>query len=122
MHRPDACLFDLDGLLLDTEPCHGEAWRQAALHFGLNLSDARLLQLRGRRRADCVAQVRRWLQEAGHPVPTADDLAGGPAAHCPSSAAPCAARARRPPSGGALPRTGCADGDGDQQQPGAPWI
>jgi pseudouridine-5'-monophosphatase len=74
MHRPDACLFDLDGLLLDTEPCHGQAWRQAALHFGLNLSDARLLLLRGRRRADCVAQVRAWLQAAGQTVPTADDL------------------------------------------------
>jgi pseudouridine-5'-monophosphatase len=74
MPRPAACLFDLDGLLLDTEPCHGEAWRQAALHFGLSLRDGQLLQLRGRRRVDCVTQVRRWIREAGHPVPTAEAL------------------------------------------------
>ncbi|QEY31464.1 HAD family phosphatase [Synechococcus sp. RSCCF101] len=59
---PAACLFDLDGLLLDTEPLHGRAWREAARHFGVELSEARLLQLRGRRRLDCAAAVRGWLQ------------------------------------------------------------
>ena len=74
MPRPAACLFDLDGLLLDTEPCHGEAWRQAVLPFGLSLGDSQLLQLRGRRRVDCVAQVQCWLGEVGHPAPSAEAL------------------------------------------------
>jgi len=59
--HPAACLFDLDGLLLDTEPLHGQAWRQAARHHGGDLGAAQLLQLRGRRRADCASQVSTWL-------------------------------------------------------------
>ena len=31
---PAGCLFDLDGLLLDTEPLHGQAWAQAVGQFG----------------------------------------------------------------------------------------
>ncbi|MGB1417119.1 MAG: HAD family hydrolase [Synechococcus sp.] len=60
---PTAFLFDLDGLLLDTEPIHGRAWSTAARHFGTELSDAQLLSLRGRRRQDCAEQVDRWLSE-----------------------------------------------------------
>jgi HAD superfamily hydrolase (TIGR01509 family) len=58
---PAGCLFDLDGLLLDTEPLHGRAWRQAARVFGAELSDEQVLSLRGRRRQDCARQVREWL-------------------------------------------------------------
>ncbi|MFN9938944.1 MAG: HAD family hydrolase, partial [bacterium] len=61
MPTPAACLFDLDGLLLDTEPLHAQAWREAAGRFSLALSEADLLQLRGRRRVDCVALVRSWI-------------------------------------------------------------
>ena len=57
MPRPAACLFDLDGLLLDTEPSHAEAWSQAAIHFGLQLTASQLQQLRGRRRLDCAQLV-----------------------------------------------------------------
>ena len=60
-HPPVACLFDLDGLLLDTEPFHGMGWRQAAAQFGGELSDEQLLQLKGRRRSDCARQVNAWL-------------------------------------------------------------
>ena len=60
---PAACLFDLDGLLLDTEPLHGRGWREAAAHFGTQLSEAQLMQLKGRRRLDCAAQVDAWLEE-----------------------------------------------------------
>ena len=60
---PAACLFDLDGLLLDTEPLHGRGWREAAAHFGTQLSEAQLMQLKGRRRLDCAAQVDAWLAE-----------------------------------------------------------
>ncbi len=60
---PAACLFDLDGLLLDTEPLHGRGWSEAAAHFGTDLSEAQLMQLKGRRRLDCAAQVDAWLAE-----------------------------------------------------------
>ncbi|MEY3736148.1 MAG: hypothetical protein RLZZ624_1207 [Cyanobacteriota bacterium] len=74
MTRPAACLFDLDGLLLDTEPLHGQAWQQAARHFGADLSRQQLLQLRGRRRLDCAEQVRQWMDAAALPVPSVQAL------------------------------------------------
>jgi pseudouridine-5'-monophosphatase len=61
MPIPAACLFDLDGLLLDTEPLHAQAWREAARQFSLALSEQDLLHLRGRRRVDCLAQVQEWI-------------------------------------------------------------
>lgn len=74
MPRPAACLFDLDGLLLDTEPLHSQAWQQAAEQFGLRLEPSQLLELRGRRRLDCAEQVCRWLASSGLVVPTAEEL------------------------------------------------
>ncbi|MBM5820515.1 MAG: HAD family phosphatase [Cyanobacteria bacterium K_DeepCast_150m_m2_101] len=65
MVRPAACLFDLDGLLLDTEPLHAEAWQQASSHFGRPLAADELLALRGRRRHDCADQVRQWISAGG---------------------------------------------------------
>ena len=61
--RPLACLFDLDGLLLDTEPLHSRGWSGAAAHFGGQLSEQQLQQLKGRRRHDCARQVNEWLPE-----------------------------------------------------------
>ncbi|MDM7938664.1 MAG: HAD family phosphatase [Cyanobium sp. CZS 48M] len=74
MNSPAACLFDLDGLLLDTEPLHGQAWRQAAREFGLELTDPQLLMLRGRRRLDNTASVIAWIAAAGHQPPSAEQL------------------------------------------------
>ncbi len=74
MSAPAACLFDLDGLLLDTEPLHGLAWRQAAERFGLQLPDAELMQLRGRRRLDNARQVVDWIAERGGAAPTLEEL------------------------------------------------
>jgi HAD superfamily hydrolase (TIGR01509 family) len=74
MPRPAACLFDLDGLLLDTEPLHSQAWQQATEHFGLSLELEQLMALRGRRRLDCADQVRHWLASAGLKVPSAEAL------------------------------------------------
>jgi pseudouridine-5'-monophosphatase len=54
---PLGCLFDLDGLLLDTEPLHAEAWTRAAAQFGAVLPPPLLLQLRGRNRFDNAATV-----------------------------------------------------------------
>ncbi len=62
MDLPQACLFDLDGLLIDTEPLHGEAWSKAASIFGAKLSEDQLMKLRGRRRIDCVKQILKWIE------------------------------------------------------------
>jgi HAD superfamily hydrolase (TIGR01509 family) len=74
MPLPAACLFDLDGLLLDTEPLHSEAWQRAAHSFGLHLTGEQLLALRGRRRLDCAEQVRSWIGQAGQVVPSVEAL------------------------------------------------
>ena len=63
MQFPKACLFDLDGVLLDTEPLHGQAWAKTAETFGGNLSKEQLLHLRGRRRKDCAEQLMDWVKE-----------------------------------------------------------
>lgn len=75
MPTPAACLFDLDGLLLDTEPLHAQAWREAAGQFSIELSEDDLIQLRGRRRVDCVAQVQEWIERrTGRAAPSAAAL------------------------------------------------
>ena len=74
MNAPAACLFDLDGLLLDTEPCQARAWREAARNFGLELTERQLLALRGRRRLDNVEQVCRWIEASGRNVPDGQTL------------------------------------------------
>jgi HAD superfamily hydrolase (TIGR01509 family) len=74
MARPAACLFDLDGLLLDTEPLHARAWSEAAAHFGRSLTPAELLALRGRRRLDCAEQVLAWIAADGGPRLSGDEL------------------------------------------------
>ncbi len=74
MHRPAACLFDLDGLLLDTEPLHARAWQEAATHFGRVLAADELMALRGRRRHDCADQVRQWIADAGGPSLSREEL------------------------------------------------
>jgi HAD superfamily hydrolase (TIGR01509 family) len=70
MGIPAACLFDLDGLLLDTEPLHARAWNEAASQFGCPLSAEQLLALRGRRRLDCARQVQAWIagRQGGAPA------------------------------------------------------
>ena len=60
---PEAFLFDLDGVLLDTEPLHAIAWRQAASHFGSDLSDSQLGQLQGKRRLENARQVCSWISQ-----------------------------------------------------------
>jgi phosphoglycolate phosphatase-like HAD superfamily hydrolase len=74
MSPPAACLFDLDGLLLDTEPLHARAWQEAASRFGTNLGPTQLRQLRGRRRLDCAEQVLQWIAADGGRCEGADAL------------------------------------------------
>lgn len=74
MPIPSACLFDLDGLLLDTEPLHARAWHEAASQFGCPLSPAQLMALRGRRRLDCARQVQAWITEQQGSGPSQEAL------------------------------------------------
>ena len=54
---PKAILFDLDGVLIDSEPLHGQAWNETAAIFDLNLTYSQLKLLRGRRRIDCANEL-----------------------------------------------------------------
>ena len=63
MFSPEALLFDLDGVLLDTEPLHGKAWKRTAAFFQTNLTIDQLKLLQGRRRNDCAQQLSRWISQ-----------------------------------------------------------
>ena len=54
---PKAFLFDLDGVLIDSEPLHGQAWKETASLYHLNLTQSQLNLLRGRRRVDCAQEI-----------------------------------------------------------------
>ena len=54
---PKAFLFDLDGVLIDSEHLHGQAWKETSALFDLNLTYSQLKLLRGRRRIDCANEL-----------------------------------------------------------------
>ena len=61
--KPEGILFDLDGILLDTESLNGEAWKRAASHFKKSLSKEELINLLGRPRLDCAKDVLNLIEE-----------------------------------------------------------
>ncbi len=63
MEFPEAILFDLDGVLLDTEPLLANAWSETAKEFNHYLSKDKLFELKGRRRVDCAEKVYKWLNK-----------------------------------------------------------
>mgnify|MGYP001360389239 CR=1 FL=1 len=63
MEFPEAILFDLDGVLLDTEPLLANAWSETAKEYGHFLSNDKLLELKGRRRKDCAEKVLKWINK-----------------------------------------------------------
>ena len=63
MEFPEAILFDLDGVLLDTEPLLANAWSETAKEFDHYLSKDKLLELKGRRRIDCAKKVYKWINK-----------------------------------------------------------
>ncbi len=62
MFSPKACLLDLDGVLLDTEPLHSQAWTETASFYGKKLNQIELLSLKGRRRKDCAEKIVSWIE------------------------------------------------------------
>ena len=76
--RPQAVLFDMDGLMLDTETLAARAWSECAAAQGVEFDRGLALRLVGRNFADCSMLVR------GHyaaPYPVDAVLAGWHAAY-----------------------------------------
>jgi beta-phosphoglucomutase-like phosphatase (HAD superfamily) len=65
--RPLAVIFDMDGLLLDTEPLAARAWIDAAAGLGVAFDHAVTRRLVGRNHRDCAELIRAH-HGAGFPV------------------------------------------------------
>tara|TARA_B100001029_G_scaffold172368_1_gene170066 strand:+ start:105 stop:782 length:678 start_codon:yes stop_codon:yes gene_type:complete len=63
MEFPEAILFDLDGVLLDTEPLLASAWRETSRKYDCYLSQDKLNELKGRRKIDCAKKVLEWINK-----------------------------------------------------------
>jgi HAD superfamily hydrolase (TIGR01509 family) len=59
-----AAIFDMDGLLIDSERVVRDAWLQATREFGVPLDEARYLELIGRNEADSRRLLEQWLAPA----------------------------------------------------------
>ena len=68
-HRPRAVIFDMDGLMLDTEPLAARAWTDAAATTGIAFDDAVTLRLVGRTFSDCRTLILEH-HGPGYPVDT----------------------------------------------------
>jgi len=58
VRRPVAVIFDLDGLMLDTEPLAARAWGEAAAALGVGFDTTLARAMIGRNFADCTTMLR----------------------------------------------------------------
>lgn len=58
LHGINAIIFDLDGLLVDSEPIYRLVWQKACREFGYEMSDEQHLELLGRGRKGALEYVR----------------------------------------------------------------
>lgn len=65
--RPQAVIFDMDGVLLDTEPLAARAWTEAAASLGVAFDADLALRMVGRNWLDCVA-IAHAHYPSGYPV------------------------------------------------------
>ena len=63
MEFPSAILFDLDGVLLDTETLLANSWIETAKKYNHYLSKENLNALKGRRKIDCAKKVIEWINK-----------------------------------------------------------
>jgi HAD superfamily hydrolase (TIGR01509 family) len=61
---PDAVIFDMDGLMLDTEIIYHRAWQNAAADFGYHVDDEFFHSLIGIRTEECEEMIRATLDDA----------------------------------------------------------
>ena len=62
MDYPEAILFDLDGVLLDTEPLIANAWSQTAKEYNYFLSKDNLNELKGKKKKR-LPKVLEWINK-----------------------------------------------------------
>src|SRR5687768_1530401 len=74
LHKPQAVIFDMDGLILDTEIIYRMAWKQAASELGYSMDDDLYLCFVGRRTIDCEAIL---IDIYGNSFPLSDFLTRG---------------------------------------------
>src|SRR5947209_6396462 len=70
-YRPQAVIFDLDGLIIDTEVVARSAWQQSAAELGYQMNDDLYSNFIGRRTDDCTAKL---LEAYGGAFPLSDFL------------------------------------------------
>jgi beta-phosphoglucomutase len=49
-----AFIFDMDGVIIDSNPCHRDAWREYTRRYGVEMTDAMQLRMYGKRNDEII--------------------------------------------------------------------
>ena len=60
MHAIRACIFDLDGVIVDTARYHFQAWRRMANELGFDFSEVQNEKLKGVSRVESLKLILQW--------------------------------------------------------------